>query len=104
MNKLLFIALRPADAVFAVKSALLEVFITEPVGHIRSKACHTVAELSTTCYRMGEAWPELFSFIAAASKHADPSVRCIVLTLLRRVCDYVGQVTSLRVCALVSLS
>ena len=37
--------------VLAVKALLLEVLANEPVEHIRKKACHTIAELATTCAR-----------------------------------------------------
>lgn len=96
----LHITFLPLPPPGAVKSTILEVFVTESVDHIRRKACHTTAELATTCYRMGQSWPELFVFIVAAARHEDPGVRAIVLVLLRRVLDYVGQVgCGMDVCA-----
>lgn len=69
--------------------------MAEPLDHIRRKCCHTIAELVTTCYRSKQSWPELFTVIAAAPSHPLVPVRSILLTLARRVFDYVGKVCPL---------
>ncbi len=80
------------DRVCTVKAQLLEVLAFERIAHVRRKACHTCAELATTCHRSGSPWRELVPYIVSTLAHTDPSVRVTSVMLLRNVLDYVGQV------------